>query len=488
MADVAMTNFKTKHPVIVCGKGGNGGDGLVCARHLAMQGIPIKVFLLIGNEDLIGDPAINFGILAKGFSGFVDLHVGATLQNMDELATAIQKCDLIIDCILGTGLDQAPKGMVAQAIELINSVRVPVLACDMPSGVDGSTGNVPGIAVKADTTCTFGIPKIGHFLFPGASHVGNLILTNAGFPDVLLCDPEIPSNLMTKSEALRLIPDRHPASHKGTFGRVVIIGGSAFFPGAPILSGLGSIYTGTGLTSVIVPDCIYQSIAGRYPEMIVQASASSENGTFSEKAIEDIIRSTTRATVVVLGPGLGNSPELIQVVNEVMCKVQVPLIIDADALNILAKNSSGLLLRSENSLPTIITPHWGEAGRFGSTAFDIITNPIATALRFSVRFGSITLLKSARTIIASPNGHFYINATGNTALSKGGSGDVLSGCIASLVSQNMNCFEASALGCYLFGLAGEMASEEYGEFGVISSQVAKLIPKVIKEITDENSD
>lgn len=482
VADLAISEFGAKNPVIVCGKGGNGGDGFVAARHLAMNGIECKVFLLASTEDLSGDPQVNFGILAKGFSGCVELSTGATDGNLGRLSAALRKSDLIIDCLLGTGLTDAPTGVIAQAIELVNSVNVPVLACDMPSGVDGSTGKVPGLAVYADLTCTFGLPKIGHFLYPGAQYTGKLVLSNVGFPDVLLCDEEIQSSILTDSEAANLIPERKMFGHKGDYGKVLIVGGSKDYPGAPMLSGLACMRTGAGLTNVLVPESIFSSVAGRYPEMIVHSAPANEEGSFAHEAAQVALRHAFGASCVVVGPGLSKHNDLAHLVSEIMGKIEVPVIIDADGLNVLARSPQGLLLRAEHGWPTILTPHWGEAGRFGTTAMDIVSNPIAVAKRFSSRFGVITVLKSARTIIAEPKGNFYINVTGNSSLSKGGSGDVLSGIIAGLVAQGLDPFNSGVVGSYLLGAAAEKVSEEIGEYGVLSTQIADAVPRIIKEL------
>lgn len=489
VADVAISEFRTKKPVIVCGKGGNGGDGFVAARHLAMQGIPCRVFLLGSIEDLTGDTKANFGILAKGFSGFVELLFGATNRNLNDLSFALQNCDLIIDCLLGTGLTNSPDGYLAQAIELINSVSAPVLSCDIPSGVDGSTGKIPGLAVKANITCSFGLPKIGHLLFPGALNVGRLMLTNVGFPNVLLTDPEIQTNILTNLEAKALLPKRPINGHKGTFGKVVIVGGSSSYPGAPLLSGLGSIKTGAGLTEIIVPETIFGSVACRYPEIIVSPTKATETGVFHPDSAEKIIHHCTKASCVVFGPGITREDNLKPVMSELLSKVECPVIIDADALSILARSPENIMLRTEHGLPTIITPHWGEASRFGSIAGELLNDPMQTAKRFSMRFGTITVLKSARTVIASPKGQMSINITGNTSLSKGGSGDVLSGCIAALIAQGLEPYDASCLGCHILGRAGEMVAKENGEQGVISTEVAMMLPKTLmEESQNENID
>ncbi|MBP7733397.1 MAG: NAD(P)H-hydrate dehydratase [Caldisericia bacterium] len=489
VADVAISEFKATRPVIVCGKGGNGGDGFVAARHLAMRGIPCRVFLLGSIEDLAGDAKTNFGILAKGFSGFIELFVGANDRNLNDLSHALQNCDLIIDCLLGTGLTNSPDGYLAQAIELINSVCAQVLSCDIPSGVDGSTGKIPGLAVKADVTCTFGLPKIGHLLFPGALTVGRLMLTNVGFPHVLLTDPEIQTNILTGIEAKALLPKRPINAHKGTFGKVVVVGGSSNYPGAALLSGLGAIKTGAGLTEIIVPETIFSSVACRYPEIIVSPAKATENGIFHPDSIEKIISSCSRASCVVFGPGITRDESLKLILSEILSKVEVPVLIDADALTILAQSPENILMRTEYGLQTIITPHWGEASRFGTVAGELANDPITTVRRFSSRFGTITVLKSARTVIASPKGQVSINITGNTALSKGGSGDVLSGCIAALVAQGLDPYDACCLGCHMLGRAGELVSKDNGEQGVISTEVAMMLPKTMMEAQpNENID
>lgn len=482
VADVAISKFKTTRPVIVCGKGGNGGDGFVAARHLAMQGIPCRVFLLGSIEDLAGDTKTNFGILAKGFSGFVELLVGATDRNLNDLSLALQSCDLIIDCLLGTGLTNSPDGYLAQAIELINSVCAPVLSCDIPSGVDGSTGKIPGLAVKADITCTFGLPKIGHLLFPGAMNVGRLMLTNVGFPQVLLTDPEIQTNILTSIEAKALLPKRPINAHKGTFGKVVVVGGSSNYPGAALLSGLGALKAGAGLTEILVPETIFNSVACRYPEIIVSPAKATQNGVFHPDSMEKIIQSCAKASCVVFGPGITRDENLKLLLSEILGKIEAPVLIDADALALLAKSPENIMMRTEHGLPTIITPHWGEASRFGTIAGELANDPITTVRRFSSRFGTVTVLKSARTVIASPKGQVSINITGNTSLSKGGSGDVLSGCIAALVAQGLEPYEACCLGCHMLGRAGEMVSKENGEQGVISTEVAMMLPKTMMEV------
>ncbi|HOO96359.1 MAG TPA: NAD(P)H-hydrate dehydratase [Caldisericia bacterium] len=484
IADLAISEYSTKKPVIICGRGGNGGDGFVCARHLAMQGIQSKVYLLSSTEYLKGDTAINFGILAKGFSGVVELFAGTSDEQMAALSSSLQEADLIIDAMIGTGLTRAPAGETAQAIELACSVRKPILSVDMPSGVDGSSGAVPGISIKADTTCTFGVPKIGQLLYPGATKVGKLVVANVGFPNVLIDDPELQCNMLTDTEAKNLLPIRPDDSHKGKFGSVVIIGGSKTYPGAPLLSALGSIKTGAGLTRLVVPDSIYGSVAGRYPEVIVN-SVKSSDGAFSTDDIDEIINLAHKASVVVIGPGLSRNHALNIVVNTVLSKIESPVIVDADALYALSSSPQGLNLRAENGLKTILTPHWGEAGRFGSTAYDITKDPISTANRFSKRFGTITVLKSSRSVISSPIGQYHINATGNSALSKGGSGDVLSGVIAALIAQNVEPYSASVLGSYLLGKSAERLSAETGTYGVLASEIAKEIPNLMKELSQQ---
>jgi NAD(P)H-hydrate epimerase len=307
------------------------------------------------------------------------------------------------------------------------------------------------------------------------------MLTNVGFPNVLLTDPEIQTNILTNLEAKALLPKRPINGHKGTFGKVVIVGGSSSYPGAPLLSGLGSIKTGAGLTEIIVPETIFSSVACRYPEIIVSPAKATESGIFHPDSAEKIIHQSSKASCVVFGPGITRDDGLKQVMSELLSKIECPVIIDADALSLLARSPESIMIRTEHGLPTIITPHWGEASRFGSIAVELLNDPIQTAKRFSMRFGTITVLKSARTVIASPKGQVSINITGNTSLSKGGSGDVLSGCIAALIAQGLEPYDASCLGCHILGRAGELVAKENGEQGVISTEVAMMLPKTLME-------
>ncbi len=485
VAQVAVSEFNPSNVVIICGRGGNGGDGFVCARHLAMMGVQSKVFLLSDSDDLKGTALDNFGILSKGFSGKIDIHSGISDSNMSQLSNALQKCDLIVDAMLGTGLTKEPSEIFSHSIELVNSVHCPVLSIDMPSGVDASTGQIPAKAVSADVTCSFGLPKIGQLLNPGAGKVGKLFLSNVGFPNVLTEDPEIKGNILTIDEAKHLIPVRSATSHKGQFGKVLVIGGSSNYPGAPILSGLGALRTGAGITRLVVPDSIYQSVAGRFPEMIVEGAHSSDEGVFSELSLKKIVEYANKASVVVIGPGISRHPSLKSFITSILTSVSKPLIIDADALFILASSPEGLLLRSEHGWKTIITPHVGEASKFGSISFDIAKYPISTAERFSSRFGTTTILKSSRTIITSTSGEYSINTTGDSSLSKGGSGDVLTGIIAGMIAQGLGDYEASVLGSYLLGMAGEMVGDQTCPHGVLSTDVADMIPHVIAEVLEK---
>jgi NAD(P)H-hydrate epimerase len=344
------------------------------------------------------------------------------------------------------------------------------------------------MAVKADITCTFGLPKIGHLLFPGALNLGRLMLTNVGFPEVLLTDPEIQTNILTSIEAKSLLPKRPINGHKGTFGKVVIIGGSSNYPGAPLLSGLGCLKTGAGLTHLIVPETIFGSVAGRYPELIVSPAKAKPNGVFHPDSIEQIIQACSKASCVIFGPGISKDDDLKIILSEILGKIELPVLLDADALSILARTPESIMIRTEHGWQTVITPHWGEASRFGTVAGDLMADPVTTAKRFSTRFGTITVLKSARTVIASPKGQVTINITGNTSLSKGGSGDVLSGCIAALIAQGLEPYDAGCLASYMLGRAGEMAARENGEQGVLSTEVAMMLPKTMMEGNNENPD
>ncbi|HEX3048138.1 MAG TPA: NAD(P)H-hydrate dehydratase, partial [Bacillota bacterium] len=362
-----------------------------------------------------------------------------------------------------------PKGAVATAIDTINQLNKPVFAVDIPSGVDVDSGRIPGMAVKATRTITFGLPKPGLLIFPGAEFTGDLIVKSIGFPKQLLESDVLTTHYLSASEISSLLPKRPVTAHKGTTGQVLIIGGSPGMTGALALATLGALRTGAGLV-----------FAGLRPEL-----------PFPEKAPEVIVkawpvfnRQWNLYRVIVFGPGLSTDDDGRAVLGELLSQSGTPLVIDADGLNLLADNLA-LLKPNTPKPPVILTPHPGEMSRLtGIPTAELQNNRLEIAKSFAGEWGVTLVLKGARTIIAAPDGRIYINSTGNAGMATAGMGDVLAGIIGSLLAQGLDPITAGVTGTYLHGLAGDLAAAELGPAGIIASDLLARIPVAIQKLTD----
>lgn len=453
---------------VVCGAGNNGGDGLAIARLLHGRGYRVRVWLLAKAEALKGDAAANAGY-AKALG--IPLEDGG---DTEALVAGLAESDLIVDAIFGTGLARQVTGAYASAIEAINAAGKPVVAVDIPSGIDGRTGQILGCAVRAAHTVAFGLAKTGQLLYPGRTHTGELIVAPIGIaPDCV--DQAGPFACTYDAGEIRgLLPHRDVTAHKGDCGHVGIIAGSAGMAGAAGLCALGAVRGGAGRVSLACPASAYNQAVSVAPEAMGAALPADEKGRLAKSALSTIDAFLEGKSAVALGPGWGRGGDLSEIASHILAASPLSMVVDADGL--YAVKDAPDVWASRRG-PTVITPHPGEMAYLtGESAREIATDPMAVACSFAQRHGVVVALKGAATVVASPEGSAYINATGNPGMATGGSGDVLCGLIAALMGQGMAAYEAAVLGVWLHGRAGDLAAERTGVWALAASDIAASLP------------
>ncbi len=463
--------------VVISGGGNNGGDGLVVARNLFNEGWTVVVYLLSPLQRLSNDCMNQFKICEKiGLNIKVD-----RIPQKRELQNRI-----VVDAILGTGLNKSVREGIAEAIERINSVQSTVVAVDIPSGISSDTGEVMGSAVRADMTVTFGLPKLGHLLYPGRSYTGELFIEDIGFPPSLLTSDRIKNELIQKGLIKDMLPLREPDAHKGTFGHVLVVGGSVGKTGAVMLTARATLRTGAGLVTIATAQKALTSI--QVLEEMTLPLSDTDSGAISNEAYEEVVEFLyKKADVMAIGPGLSRDPKTLDLVIELLKATPVPTVVDADALYALSRLDKKRLYRVLNNeirAPLILTPHPGEMGRIlGLSSKEVNTRRIDLAREFSSETGMYLVLKGAPTIVAEPEGYCYINTTGSSALATAGSGDVLTGIIAGLLAQGLPPLEASVVGVYIHGLAGDIGSEKLTGFSLTAGEILTYLPDAFKVLT-----
>lgn len=467
--------------VLFAGKGNNGGDVMVTARHLYNKGMEVKVFLLGREDDIKGDSKVNLDIARKINIPVLPLLEGGDLK---EVERALEWGQVVVDGIFGTGLKGDVRGIPRQVIRLINNSSCRVISVDIPSGVHGDTGEICGECVKADLTVTFGYPKLGLLQYPGAEYTGELVIADISIPSLIGDEAGLNMYLITNDYIRSLIPPRRPNSHKGTYGRGLIVGGSEGMTGAVALASTGCLKSGAGLIKAAIPTALNPILENKLTEVMTVALGERDSTRLEMSSINRLEELLDEADAVALGPGMGVDRERVKVVEFIISKSRVPLVLDADALNCIALDPQIL---SKVSAPVIITPHPGEMARLlKCSVSDVQKDRVAAARYFSQEWGVITVLKGANSVIASPQGNIYINTTGNPGMASGGMGDVLTGVITGLLCQRLEPIQAACAGVYIHGLAGDIVASDKGEYGLTATQVAERIPEAIK-LTKEGS-
>jgi NAD(P)H-hydrate epimerase len=471
-----------RRAVILAGKGNNGGDGHVIARLLLDEGWKITLLVLAERELVVGDAAVNLKRLPPDLPRFRTREGEiATLH-----ATDINQADLIVDAMLGTGLNSEIGGVYREAVQLINDSGRPVVAVDIPSGIHGSSGRILGSAVQADLTVTFACPKLGHLLYPGAELVGRLVVRDIGIPPSLL--EQAPGFEYLDEESMApLLRRRDRQGHKGDYGHCLFIAGSTGKSGAAALCANSAMRAGSGLVTLGVPEKLHQILEVKTTEAMTVPLPDSGDGHLAESAFGEIVNLLTGRDVLAIGPGIDRQPETVALVRSLAETVELPLVIDADGLNALATDMT--VLKWKRSSAMVLTPHPGEMARMlGAPLPPEQADRIELCREFSRSHDVHLVLKGARTIIASPDGSVAINGSGNPGMASGGMGDVLTGIIASLMGQEYDVRDACRLGVFIHGYAADMVAREKGEIGIIATDVIEMLPSARKRLMERNAD
>lgn len=463
---------------VLAGRGNNGGDGFVIARHLMNKGIRVRVFLLSCRDNVRGDALTNLQIwLNMGGEVTEILYKGNFTQVKKELAHA----SLIVDAIFGTGLNSAVTDVVKDVIAFINSLPTPVVAVDIPSGLDATEGKVLGAAIRADLTATFGMAKIGQVLESGMQYVGRLAVVDIGIPRSFIEEADIKTRLLDPEELdVGLLDPRPPQAHKGDYGHFFVLAGSPGKTGAAAMVCHGALRTGAGLVTLGIPATLNPILEAKLTEAMTEPIPDAGTGYLAADASGRIGQLLEGKTAVALGPGISTQPQVRELLLELIPKVPVPLIIDADGITAVASRPE-ILKKCKGSV--ILTPHPGEMARLvGTTTHKVQEDRIGAARAFATTHGCIVVLKGYRTVIANPDERIYINPTGNPGMASGGMGDILTGMIGGLIAQGLPPLDAALWGVYLHGMAGDLAVQTVGEISLIAGDIIDYLPRAFTEV------
>lgn len=465
-----------KNISVLVGPGNNGSDGLVAARHLVKWGAKVTAFGLTkrpepdDKRELAADEGVNFvSLFSNEASG-------------DEYRRRLSHSNVVIDAVLGTGQARPIDQNLANLLRAAGEVAAPVIAIDVPTGVDSNTGRFDENGLQSDLTLMLGYPKIGPLISAGSGACGEIQVLDIGIPADLASD--VNTEWLSADLARILLPERSGDTNKGSFGKTLTVAGSRNYLGAPLLSTQAAVRSGTGLIYLATPDSVYDRIGGTVEEAIYLPLEENSNGHLNASvAIRQLSAQLEGMNSVLIGPGLGQSSQAIQLVEGIIRNLpeQVPTVLDADALNVASR-----MLRWSEIIapPVVLTPHPGEMARLlGISVAQVQEDRQSAAHEAANRFNAVVVLKGAATLIAAPDGRLRISPWVNSGLAKGGTGDVLAGLIAGLVAQSPeNLFDMASLAVYVHGLAGELAKRELGERGMTAGDVARMIPKAFMEL------
>jgi NAD(P)H-hydrate epimerase len=461
--------IKNKNFVTFCGAGHNGGDGLVVTRKIYSNGGNVTVFLLGDSSKFEGAAKQNFDIINK-----LQIKV-INLQDISLASETLKNADAIIDAIFGTGLDRDVKGKYKDIINIINTSQKIVFSIDIPSGINGDTGQVMGTAVKATYTTTFGLPKIGNLLYPGYEYVGKLYVTHISFPPVM----QDADQLKIATNDPNPLPVRNKDTHKGSYGKVLFVAGASNYLGAPYFSAMSFLKAGGGLSYLATPENLVASIGNKGNEIVFIPLKSTISGSISMENKQELLKFSENVDMVVIGPGLSLNDETQKLIRELIAEINKPLLIDGDGLNIVA-NDLGCI--KNRKAPTILTPHLGEMTRIvGKNINDISNDKINILQDTAQELNATIVLKGAHSLIAYPDKNVFINLSGNSGMATAGSGDVLTGTIAAMYGLGFAINDAVRIGVFMHGFTGDIVAKEKGEDGLIAGDILNYLPVALKE-------
>ena len=463
---------------VLCGRGNNGGDGFVVARTLLQRGVETLVCVIGSLADVRGDAGTNLAILGQLGVTVVEI---ADEQRWELHFSEISKCSLIVDAIFGIGLRSPLGGMLETVVADVNASDIPVVSIDLPSGISADTPQLIGDCIDASMTVTLGALKLPLVLPPGEAYAGDVVIADIGIPHAVFEALEGPHvELLTPEQMRHLVSPRAADSHKGDFGRVTVVAGSWGKTGAAHLTGMAALHSGAGLVTVATPESCLPIVASMGPELMTEPLAESAGRTIAAAALDRLLE--LDHDVIACGPGLGRHDDVAQFVRGLIARATVPLVLDADAITVLAGDSDVLTGSEERDL--IITPHPGEMARLiGTSVEHVQANRLQVANEFASSRRVYVVLKGHRTIIATPEGRVFINPTGNPGMATGGTGDVLTGMIAAWLAQLLDAEAACRLAVFLHGIAGDLAEASEGQVAMTATDMVDLLGSALTHLT-----
>jgi len=466
---------------LVAGRGNNGGDVFVAARHLHQMGYPVEVWLA-GERRRMTAEAVKHLDLMRGAG--VALEEVPTPQDWEDLVDTYEGgSGIVVDGVLGTGIRGPARGLAAGAIQFINMLGEtgPVVAVDLPSGLQADSGKVDGDAVHADLTLTLGLPKRGLVEPRAIEHVGTVDVVDIGIPEELAGKIESDLDMIAAGDARRYLPPRPRASHKGVYGHVLIVAGAAGYAGAAILAARAAVRSGAGLVTVLTPECVAPVVAASVPEAMVHAGRQTDSGSLSGEALVRWGRALETFDAILLGPGMTTHSGTQQLVHELLASWKRPLVLDADALNVLEGNVDRLRGAAG---PVVMTPHPGEMARMmGSTVEAVQARRFDVVREAAARLGGVLVLKGAGTVVGTAGQPLSVNLTGNPGMARGGMGDVLAGLLAGFVAQRVSPFDAARLAVFLHGRAADRVSWTSSQAGMCAGDVVDALAQSFTHLT-----
>ncbi len=478
-AEVISHTFPDIHRkkiAIIAGKGNNGGDGFVIARYLLNQGASVKVYLLTDPKGLRGDAETNYSIFQRMKGEIIPV---PSSKDYVKVRRDLEKFDILVDGIFGTGLDAEVRGYYREVIDHLNTVQRPIVAIDIPSGLDADTGKPLGTAIRASLTITFGLPKVGHLIPPGIDYVGDVKVVDIGLPKRLVDEENIPTYLLEKDEIKGWLSiPRNPNTHKGDYGHLLVIAGSVGKTGAAAMACEAALRMGAGLVTLAIPKSLNGIMEVKLTEVMTEPLPETPKQTLSLRAFSAIVRLCENKRAVIIGPGLGTFKETQSLVLKLIKTLNLPIILDADGLTALATLPKVPPFANRS---LILTPHPGEMARLiRSQVKQVLEDRMRISRNFSQSQHVHLVLKGHPTLISTPKGEVFINPTGNPGMASGGTGDVLTGMIGGLVCQGFDILSSLQVAVYLHGMAGDDGAREKGEKSLIATDIIEKIPPLLK--------
>jgi len=472
----AFPDLQKKRIAIIAGKGNNGGDGFVIGRHLLNKGISIKVFLLTESKSLRGDAETNYQIFSRMKGEVISIPSSKDYQKVKK---DLEKFDLLIDGIFGTGLDAEVRGYYREVIDHLNTLKKPIIAIDIPSGLAANTGKPLGTAIRASLTITFGLPKVGHLISPGIDYVGEVKVIDIGIPKSLVDEEKIQTYLLEEEEIRKWLSiHRRLDTHKGDYGHLLVIAGSVGKTGAAAMACEAALRMGAGLVTLAIPKSLNAIMEMKLTEVMTEPLPETPKQTLSLRAFNSLLRLCEKKRAVIIGPGIGTFKETQSLILKLIKTLDIPIILDADGLTALSTQPK--TIPAANRF-LILTPHPGEMARLiNSTAKEVQEDRIGVSRNFSQSHDVHLVLKGFRTLIATPKGEVFINPTGNPGMASGGTGDVLTGMIGGLICQGFDILTSLQISVYLHGLSGDKVAQTVGEKSLVATDIIEKIPALLQ--------